>query len=224
MKMPSRTLTVVAVLAACTALALPASAQRGRGRGAPEPTGPPTAIKLDVMEGSRALYRVREQLAGISFPSDAVGSTSAITGAIVVKADGTIDSAQSKISIDLRTLKSDQDMRDGYILGERGLNTDKFPTADFVPKRAVGMPWPLPGGMQAQAGFQLVGDMTIYGTTSEVTWNVVATFPAKQVTGRATTEFPFTKFNIPKPSLARLLSVDDTIHLELELRFTRQPL
>jgi hypothetical protein len=107
--------------------------------------------------------------------------------------------------------------------GERGLNTAKFPMAEFVPKRAVGMPWPFPAGPTSQAGFQLVGDMTVYGTTSEVTWNVVTTFPAGAVSGRATTEFPFTKFNIPKPQLARLLSVDDTIHLELELRFKRGP-
>ena len=198
------------------------SAQRGRGAAPPE--GPPTAIRLDVTEGSKAGYRVREQLAGINFPNDAVGSTTDIKGALVLNADGTIDSAQSKLTVDLRTLKSDQDMRDGYLRGDRGLNTAKFPTAEFVPKRAGGMPWPLPAGQQAQAGFQLVGDMTVYGTTSETTWNVVATFNAKQVAARATTEFPFTKFKIPKPQLARIVSVDDTIHLELELRFTRQPL
>ena len=198
------------------------SAQRGRGAAAPE--GPPTAFRLDVTEGSKAGYRVREQLAGLSFPSDAVGSTSDVKGALVIKADGTLDSAQSKITVDLRTLKSDQDMRDGFMRGERGLNTAKFPMAEFVAKRAVGMPWPLPSGQQAQTGFQLVGDMTLYGTTSEISWNVVITLNAKQVAGRATTEFPFTKFNIPKPQLARLLSVDDTIHLELELRFLRQAL
>ena len=115
-------------------------------------------------------------------------------------------------------------MRDGFMRGERGLNTAKFPMAEFVAKRAVGMPWPLPSGQQAQTGFQLVGDMTLYGTTSEISWNVVITLNAKQVAGRATTEFPFTKFNIPKPQLARLLSVDDTIDLELELRFLRQAL
>jgi hypothetical protein len=212
-----------AALAAGAMLVTPVSAQRGRGGAAAAPAGPPTAIKLEVMEGSKALYRVREQLAGISFPSDAVGSTSTITGAIVIKADGAIDPAQSKISVDLRTLKSDQDMRDGYMQGDRGLNTKMFPMAEFVPKRAAGMPWPFPGGMQAQAGFQLVGDMTIYGNTSETTWNVVATF-GQQVAGRATTEFPFTKFSIPKPQLARLMSVDDTIHLELEMRLRRTPM
>ena len=198
------------------------SAQRGRG--APAPEGPPTAIRLDVAEGSKAGYRVREQLAGIDFPNDAVGSTGDIKGSIVLNADGAIDAAQSKIVVDLRTLKSDQDMRDGYMRGERGLNTAKFPTAEFVPKKTVKMPWPLPSGQQAQAGFQLVGDMTVYGSTSETTWNVVATFNPKQVAARATTEFPFTKFKIPKPSLARIMSVDDTIHLELELRLGRQPL
>ena len=126
-----------AALAAFLLLTGVTSAQRGRGA-APPPEGPPTAIRLDVIEGSKAGYRVREQLAGINFPNDAVGSTGDIKGALVLNADGAIDGAQSKITVDLRTLKSDQDMRDGYLRGERGLNTAKFPTAEFVPKRAAG--------------------------------------------------------------------------------------
>lgn len=216
-------LAAVAAVAVSTTFAVPTAAQRG-GRGAAAPAGPPTGLKLEITDGSTASYRVREQLAGISFPNDAVGTTSAIEGTIVVREDGTIDSAQSKITVDLRTLKSDQDMRDGYMRGERGLNTEKFPMAEFVPKRAVGMEWPLPSGRQAQGGFQLVGDMTVYGNTSEVTWNVVSTFSPKVIAGRANTEFPFTQFKIPKPSLARIMSVDDTIRLELEFRMTVQPL
>ena len=165
------------------------SAQRGRGAAAPE--GPPTAFRLDVTEGSKAGYRVREQLAGLSFPSDAVGSTSDVKGALVIKADGTLDNARSKITVDLRTLKSDQDMRDGFMRGERGLNTAKFDGG--VCRQACRRDaWPLPSGQQAQTGFQLVGNMTLYGTTSEISWNVVITLNAKQVAGRATTEFPFT--------------------------------
>jgi hypothetical protein len=63
--------------------------------------------------------------------------------------------------------------------------------------------------------------MTVYGKTEEVTWNVVATFSPQQVAGRAITTFTFEKFGIPKPSLARLMSVDDNINLELELRLRR---
>ena len=134
-----------------------------------------------------------------------------------------MDGAQSKFTVDLRTLKSDQDQRDGFLRGPRGLNTEKFPLAEFVPRRAVGLPWPFPATAPAQAGFQLVGDMTVYGMTSEVTWNVVATFGNEVVAGRASTDFTFAKFGIPKPTLARLLSVDDNIHLELEFRLKRTP-
>ena len=178
----------------------------------PDPTKP---HKLEVTQGTKARYKVREQLAGISFPSDAVGTTEAVTGAIVVKPDGSIDAAQSKLSIDLKTLTSDQQMRDGYIQN-RTLETAKFPTMEFVPKRAVGLPAPLPAGMQAQAGFQLIGDLTLHGVTKEATWNVVATFGNELVGGRATTTIDFATFNLAKPSLARLMSVDDKIELEID--------
>lgn len=192
----------------------------GRGRSMGPPPDPTKPAKLDITEGTTARYKVREQLAGISFPSDAVGTTNAVTGTIIVNPDGTIDAAKSKLSVDLKTITSDQQMRDGYVQN-RTLETDKFPTLDFVPKRAVGLPSPLPSGMGAQAGFQLIGDMTLHGVTKEVTWNVVATFGNDMVGGRATLTTDFETFNITKPTLARLMSVDDKIELEIEFRCKR---
>jgi len=184
---------------------------------APDPAKPQ---KLELTTGTKARYRVREQLAGINFPSDAVGSTEAVTGSIVVNPDGTIDAARSKITVDLRTIASDQQMRDGYVQ-RNTLETDKFPMLEFVPRRAVGLPVPFPSAPPAQAGFQLVGDMTLHGVTKEATWNVVATFAPNAVSGRATTTLLFPTYNIAKPSLARLLSVDDTIELEIEFKTAR---
>jgi polyisoprenoid-binding protein YceI len=201
----------------------PAPAGRsGGGRAnvpAPDPTKP---VKLEIVEGTKARYRVREQLAGISFPSDAVGTTESVTGTIFLNPDGSIDATRSKLTVDLRTLKSDQQMRDGYIQN-RTLETEKFPTIEFVPRRAVGLPVPLPAGMQAQGGFQLIGDLTLHGVTSEATWNVVATFGNELVAGRATTTLQFATFNMPKPSLARIMSVDDKIELEIEFKCRRGP-
>jgi polyisoprenoid-binding protein YceI len=177
------------------------------------------AIKLDISE-AKARYKVREQLAGINFPSDAVGTTESVTGSIVLKPDGSIDASRSKLTVDLKTLKSDQQMRDGYVQG-RTLETEKYPTLEFVPKRVVGLPNPLPAGRQAQAGFQLIGDMTLHGVTKEVTWNVVATFGEDQVAGRATTTLDFATFNLTKPTLARLMSVEDKIDLEIEFKTKR---
>ena len=201
----------------------PQGARAGGGRSNVPPPDPTKPAKLEITEGSKARYKVREQLAGISFPSDAVGTTEAVTGTLVVNPDGSIDAARSKISVDLRTIKSDQQMRDGYVQS-RTLETEKFPTMDFVPKRAVGLPAPLPAGMQAQAGFQLIGDITLHGVTSEATWNVVATFGNELVAGRATTTLDFPTYKMVKPTLARLMSVDDKIELEIEFKCKRSAL
>ena len=67
--------------------------------------------------GNEARYRAREQLANVSFPSDAVGTTQGVTGAIVIGDDGKIVTAQSSIVVDLTTLKSDRERRDRFIQG-----------------------------------------------------------------------------------------------------------
>ncbi|MCC7010040.1 MAG: YceI family protein [Acidobacteria bacterium] len=195
----------------------------GGGRAAAPAPDPKRPAKLDIAEGTRARYRVREQLAGINFPSDAVGSTESVTGTIVINPDGSVDRAKSKITVDLRTLTSDQQMRDGYVQ-RNTLETEKFPFLELVPTRAVGLPVPFPSAPPAQAGFQLIGDMTLHGVTSEATWNVVATFGNDAVSGRATTTLLFPTYKIAKPSLARLLSVDDKIELEVEFKAKRSAL
>jgi polyisoprenoid-binding protein YceI len=183
------------------------------------PPGPPTAgAHLEIIDGSSASYRVQEQLAGVNFPNEAVGTTPTVSGTLVIMPDGSINSAQSKLTIDLRNLKSDQDMRDGYIQN-RTLETMKFPLAEFVPKRIQGLPTLIP--TTGQTGFQLTGDLTIHGMTSEATWNGIATFNRDQVAGRAQTNFTFSTFGLTKPTLARLLSVDDKIQLEVVFKFKR---
>jgi polyisoprenoid-binding protein YceI len=176
------------------------------------------AVQLQIADGTTASYRVREQLVGIDFPNDAVGNSNAVTGTLVLAPDGSIDSARSKLTIDAKSLKSDQERRDGYIRS-RTLEADKFPTIDFVPRRIQGVPSPLP--LDGQAGFQLTGDLTVHGVTKEVTWQGVATFTKDQVAGRATTSFTFETFGLAKPQIARLLSVDDKITLEVEFKMNR---
>jgi polyisoprenoid-binding protein YceI len=187
------------------------------------PPAPPKAgpVQLDIQDGSTASYRVTEQLAGVNFPNDAIGTSPAVTGSIALNADGTVNSAASKLTIDLRALKSDQEMRDGY-LQKRTLETDKFPTAVFVPKTLTGIPSPFPNG--GQAGFQLTGDLTVHGKTAPVTWQGIVTFNKDGASGRASTNFTFPTFGLTKPTLARLLSVDDKINLDIvfRLKATRQ--
>jgi polyisoprenoid-binding protein YceI len=208
------------LMAASAALMLGATAPATFAQAPAAPAADPTAtggVRLELTSGSQVRYRVREQLAGISFPNDAVGVAPGVTGTLALDENGAVVSAGSKLTLDLRAFKSDQDMRDGYIQ-RRTLETERFPFAEFVPRRVVGLPYPFPSAPPAQAGFQLIGDMTMHGVTSELTWNVIATFAEGRVSGLASTSFPFSQFNLEKPSLARLVSVADTINLELEFR------
>ena len=181
---------------------------------APPATTQAEAVVVELGAGSVARYRVRERLANLDAPSDAVGETPDVSGALVLDADGSVGGGEgSVISVDLRVLQSDKDKRDGF-LRQNSLESNKFPTAEFAVREAPGLPWPLPDS--GEASFQLVGDMTIHGTTRPLTWEVTAQFGPDSIAGQATTAFTFDDFGIEKPSLFFILSVADEIRLELD--------
>jgi len=193
------------VLVLCAIAALPAWAQ---------PQAP--AARIELTAGSTATYRVREQLARLNLPNDAVGVAPA-SGVLVLRSDGSLG-PESALAVDLRALKSDENRRDAW-LRENTLHTNRFPTARFVPKRQQGLTLPLPAA--GAVTFQLTGDMTLHGVTSELTWNVTAKLSPGAAVGQATTRFPFAKFSIPVPKLLGLISVEDDIRLELDFKAKR---
>ena len=160
--------------------------------------------------GNSARYFVREQLASISFPSDAIGVTDGITGQVVLDASGHLVADSSKFVADVSRLKSDRDMRDGYIK-RRTLETDRFPTVQLVLRELRGIPDPLPDS--GRVTFTLVGDLTVHGVTRPTTWSVTAGFRNGAVRGTASTGFTFDDFGIAKPRVFSVMSVADSIHL-----------
>lgn len=217
-----RAVAATLFFAASLTLAQAPAGQRGPGGpGGPQtPPPPPTAgAKLEVIEGSSASYRVTEQLAGVDFANDAVGTTDKVSGFMQIMPDGTVGPG-SKMVIDLRTMTSDQSMRDGYVRN-RTLETEKFPEAVFVPTEVKGVPKMVP--TTGQLGVQLSGNMTIHGVTKPVTFKGIATIDPRSstVAGRALTTITFSDFGLTKPTLARLLSVEDKITLELVYKFKR---
>ncbi len=167
---------------------------------------------------STALYKVREQLAGLSLPSDAIGKTSQVSGSVTIKADGTIDSNTSKFVVDLSTLVSDQSRRDNFIK-QNTLGTAQYPNATFVPTQADGLPNPLP--TSGQVNFQLTGNLTIRDVTKPVTWTVTGTVSGGTATGTAITTFKFEDFNLTQPRVPVVLSVVDSITLEIDINLQR---
>jgi len=176
-------------------------------------------IRLVVVPGkSQANYRVREQLANVSAPSDAVGTTSSFTGTIVGKLDGTIV-ADSKFVVDLSTLKSDQGQRDNF-LRQSVLQTNQYRYATFVPTAATGLPKTIP--TSGQVSFQLTGDLSIKTTTKSITWDVTCQ-PASATAGacHATTSFTFADVGLTVPRVFTVLSIVDKITLEVDVDLQR---
>ena len=193
------------------------------------PTSAPTAatnasgdtVKLVMVAGkNEARYRVREQLANVNLPNDAIGATKQVSGTIVGKLDGTIIAAQSKFSVDMRTLKSDRDQRDNF-LRRSVLETDKYPFAEFVPLEAPGLLLKLPADGKIE--FKLVGDLTIRNVTKRVTWEAKGQVVGNEASGTATTNFNFAFFQLERPSVPVVLSIDDKITLELDVFLRREP-
>ncbi|CAA9253133.1 MAG: hypothetical protein AVDCRST_MAG77-2201 [uncultured Chloroflexi bacterium] len=198
----------------------PASALPGATAAPAAPAAPATGVSASpitfkiVADGSMATFRVREQLANLPLPNDAVGTTNAVTGQISFTPAGGLQAEASKVSVDLSTLKSDSGMRDGFIK-QNTLQTSQFPTAEFVPTRAEGIPSPLPAS--GEHTFKLTGPMTVHGVTKEVTWDVTARREGGQLTGKATTAVKFGDFGMAAPRVPLVLSIVDEIRLELDL-------
>lgn len=188
-----------------------------RGQSAPGPgaADAPAAVRFEVVpEGSEARYRVREQLAGLDFPNDAVGVTDQVRGAIAFDENGAVIRDRSRFVVDLAGLKSDRDRRDGFVR-RRILETDRYPEAVLVPTGLRGLTFPLPGS--GVASFQLVGDFTVHGVTRSTVWDVDATFSGGEVRGTASTAFTFEDLDLEKPRVPLVLGVEDDIRLELDI-------
>ena len=79
----------------------------------------------------------------------------------------------SRFTVDLRTLRSDEARRDNYVR-RNTLETERFPTVTFVPTEARRLPFPLP--QTGSVPFELVGDLTVKDVTRRVTWEATASF------------------------------------------------
>ena len=177
-------------------------------------------VRLVVVPSkSKANYRVREQLANVSAPSDAVGVTSAISGTLVGKIDGTLVPGESKFVVDVSTLKSDASQRDNF-LRQSVLQTSRYPNVTFVPTSAAGLPTAVPSS--GQAAFKLTGDLTVKDVTKPITWDVTcATASSTEGSCHATTSFAFADVGLTIPRVFTVLSIVDKITLELDVDLQR---
>lgn len=214
---------VTAATATSISAAAPADAQASTATPAAVSgnTAPSAGITFSLVPSkSEASYQVREQLARLNFPSDAIGKTSAVSGSITLKPDGSVDAANSKFTVDVSTLQTDSAMRDGYV-ARNILQSDRFPQVVFAPTQVTGLPASLP--QSGPVSFQITGNLTIRDVTKPVTWDVTGTVNNGEGVGAATTSFTFEDFNLNQPQVPVVLSVVDkiTLNLTLDIKTTR---
>jgi polyisoprenoid-binding protein YceI len=199
----------------------PTQAAENAATATPEAAGAPSggAVKFVIVaEKTTASYKVREQLAQRDLPNDAIGSTQAVSGAIVLGADGSIDSKNSLITVDASTLQTDQSMRDNFVR-RSVLQTDQYKNVTFVPTQISGLPSPIP--TSGPVTFKLNGDLTIRNVTKPVTWDVTGTVNGDTASGTATTSFKFGDFSLSQPQVPVVLSIVDNITLQIDLTLQR---
>lgn len=180
----------------------------------PVTTAAPTFRFVVDPESSLVTIRVREQLASFPAQSDAVLTTTAISGLVGLTRDGQI-TKDTKLTVDLATIASDESRRDNYIKQET-LQVARYPTAEVTVIGTYNLPQPLP--LSGEWKFTLVTSMIVHGTTHEVSWDVTGQRLGRELRATARTTIHFGDFGLERPSVAAVLSVQDEIKLEVLLR------
>jgi polyisoprenoid-binding protein YceI len=168
-----------------------------------------------VTSGSQAGYRVREQLASLPAPSDAVGRTSAVTGTLTLaqSASGYSVSVAS-FSVDVTKLSSDQSRRDERIHSQ-GLESDRYPTATFKLTAPIALATDAASGQTIHVS--ATGDLTIHGVTKSVTIPIDARLTGSKIELVGSITFPFSQFGMTPPSIGGFVSVQNNATLEFQL-------
>lgn len=164
-------------------------------------------------ERSEAAYFAEETLASIGLPSRAKGATQDIHGEFYLRDDGIDPSFESRFTVDLRTLKSDESRRDARV--QLTLDTANYPEAVFVVRRVEDFPRRWSG--EEDATFRMTGDLTIHGVTREVTWEVKAKREGPVMTALATVELRYADFNIDPPNIAGFVSLTDDFTVQVQV-------
>jgi polyisoprenoid-binding protein YceI len=188
----------------------PGTAAEGGESSIGDPTG-----TWEVVPGSEAGYRVREKLARLPAPSDAVGRTQAVTGGLTVEPRGEDYAVKDvEVQVDVSKLESDSPRRDNA-LRTRGLETDRYPLARFVGQQALAIPQTAGRGETVKT--TLEGLLTIHNVTKQVSIPVEARLNGDRAEVAGSFTFPMSEFDIEPPNVAGIVTVEPTGTMEFRL-------
>jgi polyisoprenoid-binding protein YceI len=160
-------------------------------------------------------YRVKEQLASLTSPNEAVGRSKAVTGTMQVAGD-TVE--QVKIEADLTQLTSDEDRRDNAIR-QRGLESERFPTATLELTEPIQLgSAPVEG--QAVRG-EGRGRLTVHGVTREVDLDLQGRWSGDTIQVVGQLPVKMSDYQIEPPRFGPVVAIEDSLNVDFNLVFQR---
>lgn len=195
--------------------------------GSGEPSAEVTAASVAVEEGaSQAVFAIDKTQSEVRFEIDevlrgndfrVVGTTSEVAGQIRVDFDDPPASEVGEMVINVRTLSTDDSLRDRAIRS-RILNTadEENEFARFVPTALEG----LPGQVAAGDSFPVTvtGDLTLSGVTQPVTFTGQITLASNsRLEIEATASVLYADFNLSIPAVPMVANVGDEVLLAVNL-------
>jgi polyisoprenoid-binding protein YceI len=225
----SAILLLAAIAAACAPAASPAEpAPAEPTTAAPQPTdaAPAEPTSAEVAAGPTtytfvagetiARFVIDEVLSGN--PKTVIGETGGVSGSITLDLGAPAEAMLGPVEVDLSGLETDNGFRT-RALHEAILQTGKDgnAVATFTATQIEGLPGTVTPGTAYE--LKITGDLTIKGTTRQVTFDATVTpVSADRIEGTATLTVPFADFGVDIPFLPpQVASVEDLVRLEIDL-------
>ena len=164
---------------------------------------------------SQVGYRIKERIALKTF--ETVGRSSEVTGSLKI-----LDSeiTQTTFEVDMKTFQSDSGGRDAQFNG-RIMDTEKYPTANFVLTEPITLVEKPINGLTIKNA--ATGNLTIRGTTKEVTLPLSSTLQNSVITVIGQIQIQFDEWKIPNPSVPLVfIYTEPNCILEFSLKFEKQ--
>ena len=167
-----------------------------------------------IPEESEVRFVLNEVLRGQ--PTQVTGRTSEVAGDILVDRVNPANSVIGTIRINVRTLQTDQEMRNRAIRAEILESArDEYEFAQFEPTELIGMPESVEVG--TPFSFTIVGNLTVRDITSEVTFEVtVNPISEMMIEGSASAQVLRSDFELEIPSAPGVANVTNEVMLEID--------
>jgi len=194
------------------------------GGGSGQPSQGVTAPSLQV-SGSTRLFRILPEQSEVRFlitetllgqPKTVVGTTNKIAGEIALDVDKPSSAMLGVIRIDVRTLQTDNEIRNRTIRSAILLsNRPEFEFATFTPSKIVGLPEKITTGEAVE--FKIVGQLTVRGVSREVGFDAtVKPVSTTRLEGSARTTVRYRDFDITIPDAPGVANVGESVRLEID--------